>query len=338
MKEVKRYIKALKIGGYSQEETQKLVEILIQNNGYKVDAMQALLQLETIYRAGRDKSLSQEINDFVANSQKWWDIKSIDTELHIATDGDKKIRRVVLHNLVSAGILEHHPTRNGVYRRVEIESNVIDWKEANPANVMDLRFPFGLEKYVTIYPRNIAVVAGSKSEGKTAFANNFILLNQNNDKLPQPIYLFTSEGAEEEMNQRFTNFGIPLEEWVFEARSRTSNFGDAIVKDHINVIDYLEIRGGEYYLVRDEIAKIYDNLGKGFCLICLQKPPGRDLGIGGYASIEKSRLYIAMEKQTLTIVDAKNYKGKINPRGWKWRFKVDEGGSYFKDIQQLETE
>jgi len=338
MDKIKRYIKALKMGGYSQDEVKGFLELLIQNDGYKVDSIQALLQLETIYKMGHERSLSQDISNWVMGTIGWWDTKTIDQELHIISQSDKGNRRIILHRLVEGKVLERHPTKDGMYRRVEIESNVIDWKEANPANVMDLRFPFGLEKYVTIYPRNIAVVAGSKSEGKTAFANNFILLNQNNDKLPQPIYLFTSEGAEEEMNQRFTNFGIPLEEWVFEARSRTSNFGDAIVKDHINVIDYLEIRGGEYYLVRDEIAKIYDNLGKGFCLICLQKPPGRDLGIGGYASIEKSRLYIAMEKQTLTIVDAKNYKGQINPRGWKWRFKLDKGGSYFKDIQQLETE
>ena len=40
MNEIKRYIKALKIGGYSENEAKDLVKLLIQNNGYKEDSQQ----------------------------------------------------------------------------------------------------------------------------------------------------------------------------------------------------------------------------------------------------------------------------------------------------------
>ena len=337
MDKVKRYIKALKIGGYSENEAKGLVELLIQNNGYQMDLMQALLQIETIYHLGRERNLSQEVNDFVVGTKGWWNTRALDTELHIANKDDKTNRRVILHRLVESRILERHPKKNGEYRRPDVDSESIDWKNADPRNVMDIKYPFELHRYVKTFPKTIAVVAGEKSEGKTAFADDFIRLNQNNPDLPQPIYLFSSEGVEEEMHERFLNFGVPINDWTFEAKRRTTDFADAIVKDHINVIDYLEIRGGEYYLVRDEIAKIYDNLGRGFCLVCIQKSPGKELGLGGAGTMERCRLYVTLQKRTLTIMDAKNYKGKINPRGWKWRFNLDEThGAGFTKIQQLE--
>lgn len=337
MQKVKRYIKALKIGGYSQDEAKEFIELLIQNNGYKVDSMQALLQIETIYKMGRERSLAHEITEWAMGASGWWDTKALDIELRILGQSDKGNRRFVLHSLIEQGILERHPKRNGVYRRIEVDSRSIDWKNADPRNVLDVKFPFELHRYIKTFPGTIGIVAGSKEEGKTAFADNFILLNQNNPALPQPIYLFTSEGVEEEMHERFLNFGIPIDDWTFEAKRRTTDFADAIVKDHINVIDYLEQRGGEYYLIRDEIAKISDNLGNGYCLICLQKPPGRDYGLGGYGTTEKCRLYLTMDNKTLKILYAKSYKGKINPKGWRWRFNLDKSrGTYFNDIEQLD--
>lgn len=337
MFDLKRYVKGLKALGYSVTEVKDFVKALATSNGFVKDIEQALAKTELIFKADPARNLSEQINEFIPVTKGYFSVTFIDKELHIVTEKDKGNRRVILHRLVEAKVLERHPKRNGEYRRVDVDSESIEWKTADPRNVLDVKFPFELHRYVKTFPGSIYILAGSKSEGKTAFADNFILLNQSNLELPQPIYLFSSEGVEEEMHERFLNFGIPIDDWTFVPKRRTTDFADAIVRDHINIIDYLEMRGGEYFLIRDEIAKIYDNLGRGFCLICLQKPPGRDLGLGGYASIEKCRLYLSMEKNILTIIDAKNYKGKINPKGWRWRFDLDKSrGTHFNDIEQLE--
>lgn len=337
MFDLKRYVKGLKAYGYSVAEVKDFVKALALNNGFIKDIEQALVRTELVFKADPARNLSEQINEFIPVTKGYFSVTFLDRELHIVTEKDKGNRRVILHRLVESRVLERHPKKNGEYRRPDVDSETIDWKNADPRNVMDIKYPFELHRYIKTFHKTIAVAAGEKSEGKTAFAYEFIRLNQNNPDLPQPIYLFTSEGVEEEMHERFLNFGVPINDWTFEAKRRTTDFADAIVKDHINVIDYLEIRGGEYYLVRDEIAKIYDNLGRGFCLVCIQKSPGKELGLGGAGTMERCRLYVTLQKRTLTIMDAKNYKGKINPRGWKWRFNLDETrGAGFTKIQQLE--
>jgi len=330
--DIKSSVKKMKQGGFTLDEANKIAESLAINNGW--DKEQALLQVEMIYKAGPIRNIQGEVGDWVAVTSGYFSVTDVDKELLLVTQQHKNSRKVALHRLCEGNILVRHPNKNGVYRKIEKEAAAIEWKNADPNKVLDLRFPFGLEGYADLFPGNLMVLAGAKSAGKTAFANNFIYLNQNSPKLPQPIYLFSSQGSPEELHKRFKAFDLPLPEWTFEARRRTSNFGDAIVKDHINVIDFLRMPGGEYYLVRDELQKIVDNLGSGFALVCLQKPVGRELGLGGQASIEECSYYIALEKGNLLIVDAKFYKNNQNPCSKKFTFKL-VGGARFVDIKEV---
>ena len=57
---------------------------------------------------------------------------------------------------------------------------------------------------------------------------------------------------------------------------------------------------------------------------------GRDEGLGGMRSLEKARLYMAMEPGKLKIVKAKNWRNnEINPNGLVRRYRLG-GGCNFK--------
>jgi len=89
------------------------------------------------------------------------------------------------------------------------------------------------------------------------------------------------------------------------------------------------------------IKDIYDRLNKGVCIIALQKNPDKDFGLGGQRSIEKSRLYLAMDPGKIKIVKAKNWRTHENPNGLKTDFKLlggckfvnNQNGSDFKWIK-----
>lgn len=325
MFDVRRYARALKLGGYDEVMAKELVEVIAKSNGYDLDTEQALLQTETIYRADRTKGLSQDISDWVAGSQGWWHTRLLDQELHILTQGDKANRRVVLHRLVEAGVLERSPTNTGLYRRVENESAVIEWETADISGVVPLKWPFALENYALMYPKNIGVIAGSSNAGKTAFLLNLIKMNMDRYK----IHYYSSEMGPEEMKLRLSKFDV--DKWTFDARERSSNFADVIVPNDINIIDYIEITSGEFYRIAEEMRTIFDRLNKGLAIVALQKKKGAELGRGAEFSLEKPRLYLSMETGTLKIIKAKNWavEGE-NPNGVEFQFKLINGATFIE--------
>jgi hypothetical protein len=97
----------------------------------------------------------------------------------------------------------------------------------------------------------------------------------------------------------------------------------------LNIIDFLEIHD-EFYKVGALIKDIFDKLSTGLAVIAIQKNRGRDEGLGGQRSLEKPRLYMAMEPGKLKIVKAKNWlNSTMNPNGMCMEFKLAKG-CYFK--------
>ena len=71
--------------------------------------------------------------------------------------------------------------------------------------------------------------------------------------------------------------------------------------------------------------RVCRKLQKGICIIALQKNRGTDLGLGGFRSMEKARLYLAMEPGKIKIVKAKNWATNTNPNGLQLEFKLIQG-------------
>jgi len=276
------------------------------------------------------KKLTQAIVwEWILTTSGWVSNRELDEELEITSSEGKASRRTILSRFTNDGRIERHLSKIGVFRRVEQEATLIEWQKANPESSLNIVWPFGLEKLVRIYPKNLIVLAGAPNAGKTGFCIDFIIKNQKKHF----IVYYSSEMGAEEMKVRFNKTGET--EWFFEARERSSHFRDVIQPDKINIIDYLEI-GDNFYLVGDELRAIWEKLNQGIALVILQKKRGAELGRGAEFSLEKPRLYLSMDNNELKIIKAKNWAVEgTNPNGMKWTFQLIDGCKFINTKEAL---
>jgi hypothetical protein len=239
--------------------------------------------------------------------------------------------RQVFCRLRAEGKIVGTGKRAGWYRKPDTDLVEIDYAHVSEEERMSLNlvWPFGIENLVQIHPRAIVIVAGTSDAGKTAFCLNFCRLNKDYHK----INYFSCE-----MNK--TDFSIRLEPFVQELGEKLSvwekkvkmyerggDFQDVIRPNEINIVDFLE-RFEDYPKVGADIKAIFDKLDKGIAIIAIQQTPFTNLGIGGWKSVEKSRLYLSLHHNEITIVKGKGWAGTRNPRGMKKTYTIRRGVIY----------
>ena len=271
-------------------------------------------------------ALSRRIVTWTEGTTGWWDTAELDKDLGIVAAKDKENRRKILLRLREKGTIEAHPKINKQFRYVNTRITTLNFKNANTAGVLPVKWPLGVEKYVNLFPGNIAVIAGSPNAGKTAMMLNFIYLNQ--DQFP--VYYFCSEMGEVELRDRLDKFpGMDINDWKFEAIERASDFADVIRPDCVNVIDYLEMTT-ELYQVNEHLTAISHKIGSGLVVLALQKKVGATYGRGQEFGLEKPKLYLSLDKGKLQIVKGKSWAQKtVDPNGLQVPFNI-VGGCQFQ--------
>ena len=266
------------------------------------------------------------------SGEGWFTYEQLWRYLNIETRGAKDHLYTILARLVATELVEAHRATVGKFRLINKEVEEIDWQDADPGNTITLRFPFQLEKYATLYPQSIVIVAGSKQAGKTAFLYNVVRLNMNRFK----VDLYNSETGREQMKVRFAGFDPPIPSPApFRAIQRYDNFSDVIDPYGISVIDYLDM-DSEVYMVGAEINKIFKKLKTGAAIIGLQKPPGRDLAIGGIFTAKRAALYLSLDANKLKILYCKTpTNGTVNPDNMQFSFNLEGVGVNFRNIRKL---
>ena len=234
--------------------------------------------------------------------------------------------------------------KDGTWRKIDKEDREIDWQNA-PKKLLDIKFPFGVEQYVNIYRRSVAVLAGAPNAGKTAYIYNFILMNMKNHL----ITLFNSETSDDMMRERFENFGMEIPNPApFKAVEKYNHFADSILPDAVNVIDYIDWDTSDYGSVKNEIDAIYKRLKDGMALVAIQKKPPQtnfkgqkittDYGYGGITTLFKPILYMALDNHSLKIIKGKSWRDRaVNPNGMAWNFNLINGCK-FVNIQEAEED
>ena len=215
--------------------------------------------------------------------------------------------------------------RHGLFKLIDTEAPVINWKEAKDYKGLDrLRWPFRLEKYVRIHPRNLVVVGGDPNAGKSAFLYEFINLNYKHYK----IVLFDSENSRQELAIRFSKFE-GSENWPDDfVRERTKDFSEVIEPTKINVIDYLEIHDS-FYAIGKLLRDIRDALKSGIAVVAIQKAKGAELPLGRDFSQQLARLVLTIDPGLLTIRKAKFFVDRdVNPNGMKFSFQLVDGAKF----------
>jgi len=278
----------------------------------------------------RVETLSSLIRQWVSETEGRFTTREIDSELGIETREGKGLRRAVIKQLCDKGTIRRLPNAIGVYRRVDADIKLLNWRIADPSKIIKLKFTFGIEEYVEIYPKNIIIIGGSKDAGKTAYVLNLIALNM----YEFDIWYFSSESGDLELKKRLLRFQqegiVGLDQWRFNAVERSRDFADIIKPNAVNIIDYLEIYEN-FYEIGGLINDIYEQLRDGIAIIVLQKNPGLELPLGKGRGLEKARLYLAMDPGELTIRVAKNRaRDTVNPIGKKFTYKLIQGAKFIE--------
>lgn len=278
----------------------------------------------------RLEGLAKRIRLWVKDTVGWWTTEEIDRDLGILGQKDKENRRKILLRLRADNIVEAHPKINKQFRYLNTKVTSLAYKTAGKAGVLPVKWPLGIEKYVNLFPGNIAVIAGSPNAGKTALLLNFIYLNQN----AFPINYFCSEMGSVELRDRLDEFtGMDINDWKFNAFERAGDFADVIRQDCVNVIDYLEMTE-ELYRVNTHLTDISHKLGTGLAIVALQKKEGAKYGRGQEFGLEKPKLYLALDKGKVQIVKGKSWAAKnMDPNGLQVSFKI-VGGCQFNQTGQ----
>jgi hypothetical protein len=298
------------------------------NNGHRTvqeyidEAIEQLTALKNGSCKNKERNLTVEIKAWIDVITGVFHTREIDGELQLKTKQEKNNRRKIIQRLVDSNYLKSSGNKSGYYCKVESDLEKIDFMSADPNSIYPIKFPFDLQNYVNLYPKNIVVVAGSSNAGKTALLLNTAAYN----KKRHPVHYFSSEMGPEELRLRLSNFDVPLDFWEgINFWNRSFNFSDVIQPNALNIIDYLEITN-DFFAVGGEIKAIFDKLDKGIAIIAIQKKGGVELGRGAEFTLEKARLYLSIDSGKLKIVKGKNWaQPGVNPNGKIFNFKLVGG-------------
>ena len=319
-------------GGAQDEVTRQVIEILAQNCNppFPEKDIDAKIQ-SALNRAGRrERNLAAEVEEYVLSTTGNFLSTDVVKSLHLSTRDEHKNLSIILKRLVEKNVIEKHGDRNGSWRRVENDIEVIDWMNAETEEY-PVQFPLNIHNLVKLYPGNIAILAGASNTGKTTFMLELIRLNQKRHKI---LYMNSEMGAAE-LKLRLEMFHevCPLNKWSFQAIERSEKFADAIDPDGLNIIDFMEIYD-EFWRLGGWIRDIHKKLNKGIAIIAIQKQSStkkeqKDFGRGGELTIEKPRLYMAMDRGRIKIVKAKIWRSHDrNPNGLSRSFKIVSGWKF----------
>uniref|UniRef100_A0A6M3LLR8 Putative helicase n=1 Tax=viral metagenome TaxID=1070528 RepID=A0A6M3LLR8_9ZZZZ len=245
-------------------------------------------------------------------------------DLGLKTPSEKASCRMCFRRLVEQGKLEPMRNRSGMYRYIDGKMEDMDFINID-STPFDIKYPLGVHEWVNTYRKTLIVIAGEPNAGKTAYLLNTAFKNMNDHK----VTYFSSEMGPEELQVRLKKFGKPLEDWKkIRFVAKTGGFKDVIEPNGLSIIDYLEV-AKDFYDIGGMLTDIFNSLDGGVAIVAIQKPKGRDTGIGGERTLDKARLYMAIEPGILKIVKGKLWRQECtNPNGmWvKWNL---VGGAKF---------
>ncbi len=294
--------------------------------------------------ASNEGSLTIDIKDYISMRSGYFTVKELDNELCLRDRSAKKHRSMVLTRLVREGSL----MKDDKDRYVIIRDDY-DWINLAETDddYFDIELPLDLSTHVNLPKNCICVLAGSSNAGKTMFLLDLIARNLT---APYKIIHLLSEMGKSEFKKRIQNMGLSVQDWGKKVRALEipRGFHIPIMKnnpDGLNVIDYLREEDGEYFRIGGAINDVYKSLNGGMAWIALQKHTSADIGRGGEATEELSRLYLVMDTlatghdSTICAVKIRKVKDfvDVNPVGYECHVKITRGRSMQKimDWQRL---
>lgn len=323
-------------GGMHEQEAElflKLIATKVCFPPYPESDVPVKIQSAIKRQNTRTQSLIDDVRDFILSTSGHFLSTEVYNCLQVSTRKERKAISTYLSRMVDEGTIERVGEKNGVFRKVK-ETEYENWWDAD-AETIDFRLPFDMEKYANVYPGDIIVLAGSKSTGKTALALEIIRLNMDRFE----AYYHSSELVPQTFKLRISKSErTPIEKWKKVKMSSGLSLSDAhdrVIKDGLNVFDYLESDEGEDYKIVGTMAKIHRALKSGIAVICLQKRSTAKFAAGGEGTKNKANIYLTLDdeypRHICRIAECKTFKNNENPKGYMIDYKIYNGINLLSD-------
>ena len=229
-------------------------------------------------------------------------------ELGVANDfgGNVERQRIseALKLLVFAGKLKKVENRFGFFRLINKDLEKIDYMNASEAE-SDLWLPFDITDLLRIYP-GLIVIAGNPNAGKTSICLNIARENQNKG---WDVHYFQDEMSPTEFKVRLLKFPFPIESWEINAYQRSGDYEDVVKSgpNDLNIIDYVTVYT-DFFAIGGVLNEIAKASGEAITIVCIQKNPGQDTGLGGQRTLERCRIALSLEYGKVKIVKGKSVR------------------------------
>lgn len=292
-----------------------------------------------------EKSLMQEIREVIAVSESFIKVSDV-LQMVSKVSCNRKAVQVALHRLSKEGVITKC-NLPGCYAIVEKYKDAVHIDDVGEGAYFDnIVLPMGLNRYVRLSPGNMVLVGGMTNSGKTGVVLNFIRDNMQNHKC---LYV-TTEASKEMTKERIRMFDDQLK-WNFEIIDDWDEKGVSVIRpDDITLIDWLQAPKDAFELA-SRLNELHQKVDKGLLVVALQKNPGIMYPFGGYQTISKSSLYLAMDldgsETVMTVGKAKAWASRENPHQMQCRFRFDRSVNivmvepwmpeYLKDEKKLSS-
>jgi len=266
-------------------------------------------------------SIRKELN-ILSGTKSFDTIRNIMYQLAEQKDGTKLVR--------PSG------KRDGVYKIIRQVAPVPVFSvERERRPVFDLVFPRDFHTMqemlfkndIIIREGDLILISGLSNFGKTTLCLNFF--GENIDTRP---VLMGNEytTVDEEPTPRFLNRLDAMDvnkggwvDWIdvdgqdkFTLLPVRDDYAEHIVKNKINIIDWINVETGEHFMIGNILNGIKKNIGRGIAIVAIQKAEGADAGRGGQFTKDFADVELLIDRfgdsdVLLTIGKVKEYTRPI---------------------------
>ncbi len=273
---------------------------------------------------------TDEVKDFLSHLQgQEISIGELRRELNIMS-GTKSfdIIRMIMWRLAEQKLVR--VLRRGQYKIVtQVAPIPVFSIERERRPPFDLMFPrnsdtdmeMGFAEFVVLREGDLILISGMSNYGKTTLCLN--ICGENIDKRPVLMgnEYSTIVDGQYTITPRILNRLDAMDwvEWVDQdGKDKLTllpvrdDYAEHIVKDKINIIDWINIDTGEHYMIGTILEGIKKQLGRGLAIIAIQKAEGAAAGRGGQFTKDFADLELLIDKfgdsdVLLTIGKTKEY-------------------------------
>lgn len=324
-------------GGFAHQRILKVLLILYNKycDDYTEEALEEEIRIHhsLLLSGGEYKLPKRNLQQEIENLIDFWDtgdfpLVDVYNDLKLSSPEEKATARQALNRLVARGLISKiGEGKTGRYHIVTEGASETKFL-TEPVGEFNIKLPLELSTMCKVYPKNIIIIAGSKSSGKTALLLNIAMANQNK----MPVVYLNSEMGDEEFTDRMIKMGCTSPEDIkFKVYNKSTDYHDMVNGNKgLYIIDFLEIHD-KFYEIGKPIRAIHEKLKEGVAIIAIQMKGGSTIGRGGDFSKEKARLYLSMDyvqdKQCsrITIEEMKSPKNETGYRGWHRDIKIING-------------